>query len=240
MELTVLSFEDHGLVRIIRLGGVSTLPPHFPGHYALLQFGGHPARPYSIANSPNDTYLEFHIKNGGHAGGSTVATTSLGIGDKVIFHGFGGHYTSIPDCVRPLILVAGGTGLAPMLSIAAASLESNLSRSVFLFYGGRHLADLYYDTRLKEMMVMHNHFSYIPCLSDEWVDEIAHGVVGDIALQHPDLMKARIYVAGPVDMVRRTVGQALAKGVLPDVIHSDLADLADLADLGNLIAITKK
>ena len=223
MDLKVLSFENHGLVRVIRLGADTALPAHFAGHYALLQFGDHPARPYSIANSPNDEYLEFHIKNGGHAGGSTFATTDLKIGDKVIFHGFGGNYTSVPTCPRPLILIAGGTGLAPMLSIADASLKNNPTRAISLFYGGRHAPDLYYDARLREMMKAHKNFSYIPALSEDLVDDIACGVIGDIALQHPDLMTARIYVAGPVDMLRATIDKALAKGVAPDVIHSDLA-----------------
>ena len=223
MDLSVLSFENHGLVRVIRLGVDGPLPAHLAGHYALLQFGDHPARPYSIANSPNDEYLEFHIKNGGHAGGSTLATTDLKVGDKVVFHGFGGNYTSVPDCTRPLILIAGGTGLAPMLSIADASFKTSPNRAVSLFYGGRHAADLYYDARLRTMMKLHKNFSYIPALSEDLVDEIACGAIGDIALRHPNLLKARVYVAGPVDMVRTTVTNALAKGVQPDVIHSDLA-----------------
>lgn len=223
MDLSVLSFENHGLVRVIKLGTHNALPAHQAGHYALLQFGDNPARPYSIANSPNDEYLEFHIKNSGHAGGSTLATTDLKIGDTVIFHGFGGNYTSVPDCPRPLILIGGGTGLAPMLSIADASLKTNSIRPVSLFYGGRHAPDLYYDARLRDMMKAHKNFSYIPALSDDLVEEIACGAIGDIALKHPDLLKARVYVAGPVDMVRTTVTNALAKGVAPDVIHSDLA-----------------
>lgn len=223
MDLSVLSFENHGLVRVIRLGTHEQLPAHVAGHYALLQFGDHPARPYSIANSPNDAYLEFHIKNGGHAGGSTLATTELKVGDKVGFHGFGGNYTAVPDCQRPLILIAGGTGLAPMLSIADASFKNMPTRRISLFYGGRHISDLYYDAKLREMMKTHKNFSYIPALSEDLVDDIACGAIGDIALQHPDLLKARVYVAGPVDMVRNTVADALAKGVAADLIHSDLA-----------------
>ena len=227
MDLIVLSFENHGLVRVIRLGAEGQLPAHQAGHYALLQFGDHPARPYSIANSPNHEYLEFHIKNGGHAGGSTWATTDLKVGDKVGFHGFGGNYTAVPDCSRPLILIAGGTGLAPLLAIADASFKNNPTRPVSLFYGGRHAPDLYYDARLRDLMKAHKNFSYIPALSEDLVDDIACGAIGDIALGHPDLLKSRLYVAGPVDMVRTTVTNALAKEVAPDVIHSDLAAMGN-------------
>lgn len=222
MDLTVASFENHGLVRVIRLAA-ENLPAHQAGHYALLQFGDHPARPYSIANSPNGEYLEFHVKNGGHAGGSTHATTDLKLGETVKFHGFGGNYTSVPDCTRPLILIAGGTGLAPMLAIADSSLKTNPDRAITLFYGGRHMDDLYYDASLRTKMTAHNNFSYIPVLSEEQVDDMAFGAVGDVAVEHPDLLQSRLYVAGPVDMVRTTIDKALAKGISPDVIHSDLA-----------------
>jgi len=222
MDLTVLSFENHGLVRIIRLTSTS-LPVHQAGHYAMLQFGEHPARPYSIANSPNGEYLEFHIKNGGHAGGSTHATTELKIGEIVKFHGFGGNYTSIDDCSRPLILIAGGTGLAPMLSIAEARRKANPARPVTLYHGGRHMSDLYYLEHLNAQMPKTIGFKYIPALSEEQNDGVLFGVIGDIALSNPDILNARIYIAGPVDMVTSTVDKALAKGVPPDVIHSDLA-----------------
>jgi len=221
MNLNVISFEDFGLVRVIRLG-VENLPIHQAGHYANLQFGNHPVRPYSIANAPNGKYLEFHVKNGGRVGGSTYATTELKIGHQVICSGFGGNYTSVINCLRPLLLIAGGTGLAPMLSIADFSLNENPQRPITLFFGGRQKDDLYFDEPLREKMKSHTNFIYTSTLSEEKHDGFEMGLVGDIALEHPQLLQSRLYMAGPVDMIRSLNDKALAKGMSPDVIHSDL------------------
>lgn len=225
MELIVHSLEHFGEVCVLRLRTPDSFPVHQVGHYAVLQFANFAERPYSIANAPNGQFLEFHIKNSGHAGGSTFATHNLEIGDTVIFHRFGGNYTLVPNCPRPLILVAGGTGLSPMLAITEASFQNNPDRPIFLYYGARHHQDLYYDSHLREKMVLFPNFSYIPTLSEENKTGIKFGSVGDIALQHPELLKSRFYVAGPVDMLRTTIDKALAVGVSPDVIHSDVREL---------------
>lgn len=225
MGFIVQSLEYFGEVCVLRLKVPGTFPAHQVGHYAILQFGNYPARPYSIANSPNGDYWEFHIKNGGHAGGSTFATHHLKIGDPVIFHSLGGNYTLIPACYRPLILIAGGTGLAPMLALTESSLKNNPTRRISLYYGARHQSDLYYDIPLTEKMALFPNFSYTPTLSEDHKTGIEFGNVGDIALNNPDLLTSRLYVAGPVDMLRTIIDKALAKGVSPDVIHSDLNEL---------------
>lgn len=225
MDLTVISIEDFGPVRVLRLGA-NNLPTYEAGHYAVLQFGDHAPRPYSIANPSNGGYLEFHIKNGGHAGGSTHATTTLSFGDTVVLHGFGGNYQYLKDCDYPVILIAGGTGLAPLLAIARASLDNRPERSITLYHGGRHRPDLYLDKLLSDMGSSTPSFTYIPVLSEEMADGIMQGYVGDIALRDVlPLSDQRFYIAGPVDMLRQTVDAALRLGISPDVIHSDLADL---------------
>jgi NAD(P)H-flavin reductase len=226
MELHVTSITDTGPVRIMRLECLALLPEHQAGHYAVLQFGDHAPRPYSIANPPNGRYLEFHIKNGGHAGGSTHATTQLSVGDKVTLHHFGGNYNYKADCPLPLLLIAGGTGLSPLLAIALASLKDNPARAIQLFHGGRFRSDLYHHVFLQNLSDRFPHFTYTPCLSDETSDGIETGYVGDIALAiSPTTTAHRLYIAGPVDMVRATVNKALANGLHPDVIHSDLAEM---------------
>lgn len=225
MDLHVISLTDIGAVRILQVTAEGGVPLHCVGHYAVLQFGTHAPRPYSIANLPNGHYLEFHIKNSGHVGGGSVeATTSLHVGDPVTFHRFGGNYTYLPDCPLPLVLIAGGTGLAPLLAMARASLSDQPARPVTLYHGGRHQADLYAHKALLDMATEHPSFRYIPVLSEDRIGGIAAGYVGDVALENLD-HPARIYIAGPGDMLRATVQHALQKGVSADHIHSDLADI---------------
>lgn len=224
MKLTVQSFDDFGEVRILRLAPSAPLPHRDAGHYAFLQFGDFPPRPYSIANPPQDDgLLEFHIRSTPFLGGSSLATNTLAIGDTVTFHGFEGNYAYYPDCDKPLVLIAGGTGLASLLAITRASLSHTPDRPIFLYVGGRKAADLYYDATLKALASDAPTLSYIPVLSEDKAEGIASGFVGDVALHHaPALADCRLYVAGSVDMVRDVTAKALAKGLSPDVVHSDL------------------
>lgn len=228
MELIVQSFEDFGAVRVMRLTAKDkSCPAYQAGQYAVLKFGDFPERPYSISNAPNGEYMEFHIKRAVQAGGSTFATSDLKIGDMVFCSKIDGNYTYIPSCQRPLFLIAGGTGLSPMLAIAEACLQDNPARPIHLFYGGRTFFDLYFHSRLQKLAQQNPFLFYVPALSEEKFDGIAHGLIGDITLKHPEILKSRLYVAGPVDMVRNIITTALAAGVSPDVIHSDYKELTD-------------
>ena len=225
MDLKVLSFTDVGDVRLLQIGADGGVPLHTVGHYAVLQFGNHTPRPYSIASLPNGHSLDFHIKNSRHAGGGSVeATTALHIGDSVTLHHYDGNYTYLPDCPLSLVLIAGGTGLAPLLAIARASLSDCPNRPITLYHGGRHFTDLYLHTLLQALAAEHPSFHYVPVLSEEQVPDIATGYVGDVALADLD-KPSRLYVAGPVDMLRTTVHHALQKGIPSHHVHSDLADL---------------
>ncbi|MDD3022222.1 MAG: hypothetical protein PHX61_14790 [Alphaproteobacteria bacterium] len=214
-------------IRILRfapLEGDALFPHHLPGQYALLTFPGFAARPYSIANLPNGHILEFHIRNG-HSGASAYASSSLSIGEVVDISGYGGTCLYNEDCEHSLILVAGGTGLAPMLAIAEAALADNPDRRVSLFHGGRHKEDLYADKLLNGMAEKFPSFLYHPVLSDDQQSGIPSGLVGDIALAtlKPN-DKVRIYASGPVEMLRRLHESALAAGLSADLIHSDLSE----------------
>ncbi len=225
MELILDSYEDFGTVRVLRLVGNPVCPLHQAGHFAVLQFSDFEPRPYSIANAPNGQYLEFHIKNSGQAGASEYAAKHLKIGDKILCSKIDGNYTYNPPCNRPLALIAGGTGLSPMLAIMEASLLHSPVRPIYLFYGGRTLSDLYFHSRLENLAQQNSNIFYSPALSEEKSDGIQHGLIGDIAFQHPEILKSRIYIAGSVDMVRDIITEALATGVSPDVIHSDYKEL---------------
>ncbi len=214
-------------IRILRfapLEGAELFPHHLPGQYALLSFPDFAPRPYSIANLPNGHILEFHIRNG-HSGASAYATNSLSIGDVITISGFGGSCFYQQDCERPLMLVAGGTGLAPMLAIAQAALADNPDRRVDLFHGGRHKGDLYAEEILNGLAAQFPSFSYHPVLSDDYQSGVASGLVGDVALATlKDGACARIYASGPVEMLRRLHETAQTAGLDANLIHSDLSE----------------
>jgi NAD(P)H-flavin reductase len=225
MEFTVISISDIGSVRILRMDPHDAKLDFKAGHYAVLQFGDYPARPYSIASTPSVDYLEFHIKISDTGAGAIVSNIKLG--DTILCHGFGGNYHHQSDCTLPLLLVGGGTGLAPLMSIATERLQKNPDHPIHLYHGGRYIPDLYLDKTLRDMAERFPNFSYVPVLSDYKDDDKLYGYAGDLALTFVP-QPYRLYVAGPVEMIRGAVNQALNMGISPDLIHSDLDDLDSL------------
>lgn len=193
---------------------------HLPGQYALLKFDEFAWRPYSVANTPNGHMLEFHIR-AGHSGPSHYATHDIEIGEIIEIQGFAGDCYFQGDCNRPIILIAGGTGLAPMLAIAEAALAHDPHRHITLYYGGRHMADLYAHHLLIKLQQDFPCFQYYPVLTHpqelkpdepkrgepeiELLMSPLIGTVSEVAFAHaPHLSESRVYASGPVEMLRHS------------------------------------
>lgn len=102
------------------------------GQYAELKFGWHPIRPYSMANRPDDPILEFHIRHVPGGKVSSYVANRVKLGDKVTIRGpFGSSYAR-NQFSGPIIAVAGGTGLAPMLSIIRTTLQNEKKQPIHL------------------------------------------------------------------------------------------------------------
>lgn len=212
-------------VRILRFEPVAdTFPLHHAGQYALLKFPSFSPRPYSVANAANGRSLEFHIR-GGHSGAGAYATSELKIGDVVPISGFGGGCLYQADCTHPLLLVAGGTGLAPLLAIMEQALIDAPKRPVMIYHGGRSKSDLYAHEKLQELMHIFPALSYYPVLSHDEEEGVAKGLVSDVALKNQkDFSSIRLYCSGPVEMMRHAQDLALSYGVGSEFIHSDLRE----------------
>jgi len=236
-RLVAAHFYPLARVRVLRFAPIDpekeTFPLHQAGAYALVTFPGHSARPYSVANVADGHILEFHIRLG-QSGISQYVEHELKIGDIVSISGFGGGCLFQAGCNKPILLIGGGTGLAPLLAIGEAALAENPSRSVTLYLGGRHKDDFYLNEFLSDMQSHFSAFTFYSVLSQP---DVAHtyegylyGLVGEIAFAHQNTPPAhlaafadgRIYASGPVEMLRQVHELALSNGFNPDHIHSDL------------------
>lgn len=185
---------------------------HLPGQYALLKFAEFAWRPYSVANTPNGHMLEFHIR-AGHSGPSHYATHDVKIGEIIEIQGFAGDCHFQAACARPVILIAGGTGLAPMLAIAEAALAHDPHRSVTLYYGGGSMVDLYAHPLLTKLQQDFPAFRYHPVLTHPKDSDLLGasliGMVSEVAFAHaPRLCESRVYASGPVEMLRHSYNLA--------------------------------
>ncbi len=119
------------------LGGQNEPPAFLPGQYVHLSVPGTgESRSYSFANNPQETQkFSFYIKVLQQGLMSEYVRNAAKVGDEIVMTGpFGRFYLRNPQ--KPILMVAGGTGLAPMLSMFNHMVETNaMSNPVHLLYG---------------------------------------------------------------------------------------------------------
>lgn len=114
-----------------------------PGQYVQLQFGPELIRPYSMAGLSSDDTMEFHVRL--VAGGriTNYIANELKIGDAVRVSGpMGSAYLRVKHS-GPMVCVAGGTGLAPVLSILRGAISKGMQNRIELYFGVRSARDIY-------------------------------------------------------------------------------------------------
>lgn len=139
----------------------------------------------------------------------------------------------------PLVCVAGGSGLAPILSILKAALESGVSRDITLLFGARRQGDLYAIDEIKGIAESWPaHFTFLPVLSDEPEASDWTGLRGLVTqFLSPsyveDIPSCHAYLCGPPAMIDAAVPDLLKAGIGSKDIHYDkFLDASDLARAG--------
>ncbi|MGU7814805.1 2Fe-2S iron-sulfur cluster-binding protein [Burkholderia sp. AW49-1] len=176
------------------------------GQYALLYpHSAKGARAYSMSNLPNgDGLWQFVIRRVPGGAGSNALFDRIGIGDRILLDGPYGHAYLRDDDARDIVCIAGGSGLAPMLSIARGALAQPGAAHVHFFYGARSQADLGAATELEALAHERLSISIVLSAADpsqQWNG--ATGFVHDEAervLARP-LDQYRFYFAGPPPMI---------------------------------------
>ncbi|WP_084263068.1 globin domain-containing protein [Actinomadura formosensis] len=179
-------------------------------------------RPYSIANAPRpDGTLRLHVRArpGGWVSGTLVRGT--GIGDTVLAGPAEGTMTLDPNSGRGLLLVGGGTGLAPMRALAEEA--AGAGRDVLLLVAAHAEAGLYDLPDLRRLESACARLRIIPVLSRSPGPGALNGRVPDVLPGLLDDVRDRAaYVAGPAPLVRATVTALQRLGMPLQRIHHDL------------------
>jgi NAD(P)H-flavin reductase/hemoglobin-like flavoprotein len=204
----------------------STLP-YRAGQYVTVQTARWPWtwRPYSVANAPRpDGLLRFHVRAlpGGWVGGTLVRHTK--IGDVLLLGHAAGTMTLDPDSDRPILCIAGGTGLAPLKALVEDAIEKDLRRDIHLLVGSRTSEDLYDLPDLRALEERTPWLRVVPVVSEDPAYDGLHGHVPDVLDRFPDWSRHDVYVAGPPAMIQRTVTVLDELGVPADHIHYDGID----------------
>lgn len=163
-------------------------------------------RSFSLANPPHrDETLELHIRHvpGGFFSGQVFG--SMQPKALVRIEGPLGTFFLREESTRPILMMAGGTGFAPVQAMLEHAFAEKLGRPIHLFWGGRRREDLYRDERLRGWCAEHENLRYTPVLSeaqedDEWDGE--RGWVHEALLRaYPDLAGFDVYMSGPPPMI---------------------------------------
>jgi len=196
----------HDVIRIcLKLPATERLQ-FLAGQYIDVLIRDHEPRAFSIANAPHDdAFVELHIRY--VEGGLFTEQVFHHMREKTLLRIKGplGTFFLREDSERPIILIGGGTGFAPLKGILEHAFEVGITRPLHLFRGVRARRDLYLDDLPARWLQTHAHFSYTPVLSepltgDNWQGET--GFVTDAVIrQHPDLSGHDVYMSGPPVMV---------------------------------------
>ncbi len=194
-----------------------------PGQYAQLQFGPELARPYSMAGLPEDDTLEFHVRvlPGGRVSGHVAR--ALKLGDTVKLSGPLGAAYLRRRHAGPMLCVAGGTGLAPVLSIVRGALAAGLTAPLHLYFGARSPQDVYGLAWLQHLQREHPALAlHVVVASGGDPARERCGLVTDaLAQDFARLAGFRAYLCGSPPMVEAASAMVQRLGVDPRHVHAD-------------------
>ncbi|HEX5698993.1 MAG TPA: CDP-6-deoxy-delta-3,4-glucoseen reductase [Rhodoferax sp.] len=184
-------------------------------------------RSYSMANAPHliGQGLELHIR---HMPGGKFTDHVFGAMKERDISRIEGPYGSFylrEDSAKPIVLLASGTGFAPVKAMIEHMQFKGIKRPVTLYWGGRRPADLYMDEWVKARLAEMPNLRYVPVVSDALADDNWHGRTGFVhraVLQDlPDLSSCQVYACGAPIVVDSARADYLAAGLPEDEFYAD-------------------
>ncbi len=188
-------------------------------------------RSFSIASPPHDaSLLELHVRRAPGNGFTAQVFEQLRVGNLLRIEGPLGQFVYAPG-ESPLLMIAGGTGMAPIKSLLRHALEAeHTARPVAFYWGVRTRADAYDTAWLDATSARFANLSCRVVLSDPHAvpeQGVATGYVHDVAAREVATLAAcDVYVAGPPQLIEAVRAQYPALGVAPGRIWFDSFDYA--------------
>lgn len=163
-------------------------------------------RSFSLANAPHDDApLQLHVR---HVPGGIFTDhvfMTMKVRDILRFNGPHGSFYLREESTRPLILLAGGTGFAPIKAIVEHAIAEQCARPMHIYWGAKARADLYQNELPEQWAAQHANISYVPVLSEPAAED---GWAGRSGLVHqavmadfPDLSGHQVYACGAPAMI---------------------------------------
>jgi CDP-4-dehydro-6-deoxyglucose reductase len=226
--------------RVVSLQKVSTdvivmklqLPANEPlqyhaGQYVEFLLKDGVRRSYSMANAPHLVAqgLELHIRH--MPGGKFTDHVFGSMQEKEILRIEGpyGSFYLREDSPKPMLLLASGTGFAPIKALIEQIQFKGITRAITLYWGGRRPSDLYLDAWVKTKQTEMPNLRYVPVVSDALPEDDWQGRTGFVhraVLQDlPDLSGYQVYACGAPIVVESARADYLRAGLPEDEFYAD-------------------
>jgi len=200
----------------------------------LLVPGTNEWRSYSMANPPSQSgAIEIMVKLMPDGLFSAYVEQQLKPGERLIVQGPYGNF-SLRDTSREAMFIAGGSGMAPILSLLREMTEKQNSRPVTYFYGARARRDLFQLDELYGFERRLPNFRFIPALSEPLPDDAWEGEIGLITevVRHltPHGTGKEAYMCGPTAMIDAAIVTLTRLGLKEsDIFYDKFVTKADTA-----------
>ncbi len=196
LTYSISAINSIGHYRIFKLMPKDKALEYKAGHFVMLN-NGQIGRPYSIASAPSWPYLEFVIHLIG--GQFTSYLEKVKVGDELKVKGPAGHFTYNDE--ERLILIGGGAGIAPLMSITRHVIEEKKAK-VDLFYSSRYLHEAPYLSELMSYAkagLINLHFT----VTREEIGGFRHGRFSpEDILKLGDISDATVFLCGNMAMAK--------------------------------------
>jgi ferredoxin-NADP reductase len=209
--------------------------PDWPGHLAgqhvdvrLTAEDGYVAeRSYSIASPPEDRWVALTVERLDDGEVSPYLVGELKVGDKLELRGpIGGYFVWRAGEERPLLLIAGGSGVVPLMAMLRHRARSTRKSPARLLYSSRTLADVIYRGELDRLAAADDGLTVFHTLTRDkpagwtgYTRRIDEAMLKEVAWPKQD--NPAVFICGPTSFVEAAAQLLVAMGYEPRTIKTE-------------------
>jgi CDP-4-dehydro-6-deoxyglucose reductase len=220
-----LEKKSHDVMSVVMQLPATDVMQFHAGQYVEFLLRDGARRSYSMANAPHTLdpaapKVELHIRHMPGGKFTDVVFSTMKEKDILRIEGPYGSFYLREDSQAPIILLASGTGFAPIKAIIEHMQHKGITRPATLYWGGRRPADLYMSDWVESQVKAMPNLSYVPVVSDALPEDAWTGRTGFVhqaVLQdHPQLSNFQVYACGAPIVVDSARADYVGKAGLPD------------------------